>query len=87
MKISLSAFTRIGSLSLNSGENVLESALIDPAGGFAYFGTDTAPGIVVKVRLSTFTRFSALTLNSGEDALTSAIIDPATSLASSILCD
>ena len=51
--------------------------MIDPASGFAYFGTDTIPGIVVKVQLSDFTRVGALTLNPGEDRLLMATIDPA----------
>ena len=36
------------------------------SGLFAYFGTDTDPGRVIKVRLSDFTRVGAVTLNSGE---------------------
>ena len=43
--------------------------------GFAYFGTYTYPGVVVKVRLSNLTRVGAFTLNSGEDRLRSAVID------------
>ena len=38
------------------------SAVIDPAGGFGYFGTDS--GVVVKVRLSDFTR--TMTFAAGE---------------------
>lgn len=47
------------------GENQLQSAVIDVVGGFAYFGTSTKPGIVVKVRLSDMTRVGALTPNPG----------------------
>jgi len=43
------ALTRVGALTLNTGENTLYSAVIDTANGYAYFGTETAPGIVVKV--------------------------------------
>ena len=50
--------------------------MIDPAGGYAYFGTYTSPGIIVRVRLSDFTRVDALTLNTGEDDLFSAVMDP-----------
>ena len=58
------------------GDNRIISAVIDQAGGFAYFGTDTSPGTVIKVRLSDFTRVDTLTLKDGEDKLTSAVIDP-----------
>jgi len=71
------ALTRVGALTLNTGENTLYSAVIDTANGYAYFGTETAPGIVVKVRLSDFTRVGALTLNLGENLLRSAVIDTA----------
>ncbi len=52
------------------------SAVIDTEHGFAYFGTWTKPGTIVKVRLSTFTRVGAIVLNAGEDGLRSAVIDP-----------
>jgi len=42
---------------------------------FAYFGTNTSPGRVVKVMLSDFTRVGALILDSGENSLVSAVID------------
>ena len=51
------------------------SAVIDSEQGFAYFGTWTKPGTIVKVRLSTFTRVGAIVLNSGENGLRSAVID------------
>jgi adenosine/AMP kinase len=69
------------SLTLNTGEDILQSAVIDTANGFAYFGTYTLPGIVVKVNLSTFTRVGALSLNTGEDLLSSAAIDTANGFA------
>ena len=77
MKVRLADFTRVGATTLNTGEEYLFSAVIDPAGGFAYFGTYTASGIVVKVRLSDFTEVGALTLNVGNDYLRSAVIDAA----------
>ena len=61
-----SSLERVDSLTLEPGENKAWSAVIDSAAGFAYFGMDTIPGIVVKVRLSDFTRVGALTLNQGE---------------------
>ena len=69
-------FNRAGSLTFNPGENDLASSVIDTAAGFAYFGTDTSPGVIVKVRLSNFTRVASLALNAGEDNLQSAVIDP-----------
>src|SRR5439155_21235918 len=71
------AFTRVGALTLNPGEDKLFSAVIDSANGFAYFGTGTSPGVVVRVSLSDFTRVGALTLNTGEANLFSAVIDSA----------
>ena len=68
-------------LTLHGGENSFSSAVIDTTSGFAYFGTYTSPGIVVKVRLSDFTRVGALTLNADENALISAVIDPAAGFA------
>src|SRR5260370_777120 len=70
-------FARVGALTLNSGENNPQCAVIDPVGGFAYFGLQTSPGTVVKVRLSDFTRVGVLTLNAGENFLNLAVIDPA----------
>src|SRR5436309_1754887 len=69
------AFDPVASLTLKSGEIRLRSAVVDTANGFAYFGTSTSPGIIVKVRLSDFSRVGALTLNTGEDSLISAVID------------
>src|SRR2546422_8125575 len=66
---SVTAFTRVDALTLNAGENHLRSAVVDSAGGYAYVGTETSPGIVVKVRLSDLTRVAGLTLNPGEDGL------------------
>src|SRR5712692_9531279 len=71
------AFSRVGVLTLNTGENNAASAVIDVAAGFAYFGTSTSPGVIVKVRLSDFTEVGSLTLNAGDDYLHSAIIDTA----------
>ena len=72
----LANFARVGALTLNSGENFPACSVIDSAGGFAYFGTQTDPGTIVKVRLSDFTRVGVLTLNVGETFLDAAVIDP-----------
>jgi hypothetical protein len=76
VKVRLSNFERVDSLTLEDGENELFSAVIDPAGKFAYFGSVTNPGLVVSVRLSDFTRAGSLTLNDGENKLRSAVMDP-----------
>ncbi|MFN8457879.1 MAG: hypothetical protein U0401_25050 [Anaerolineae bacterium] len=45
--------------------------MIDPANGFAYFGTDTSPGQVkVNIAPASFARVGAITLNAGEEFLT-----------------
>src|SRR2546423_21915 len=67
---------QVGNITLNSGENILYSAVISPSGDYAYFGTLTFPGIIVKVALGNFTRVGILPLNSGEDSLYSAVISP-----------
>ena len=61
------AFSRTSALTLNTGEGGLISAVIDPGGEYAYFGTYNSPGIVVKVRLSDMSRVGALTFNTGEN--------------------
>lgn len=64
-----------GIVPMSYQETLVTSAVIDPDGGYAYFGTNTDPGIVVKVRLSDFTRVGALVLNNGESSLLTAVID------------
>jgi hypothetical protein len=73
--LAASSFTRAGALTLDAEERSAMSAVIDTAHGYAYFGTMTSPGIVVKVRLSDFKRVGALVLRDGEDELRSAVID------------
>jgi hypothetical protein len=62
-------------LTLSLDNDYLYCSVIDTANGFAYFGTFTAPGRVVKIDLSTFTHVDTLILPSGEDYLRIAIID------------
>jgi hypothetical protein len=82
IKINLSTFTRVGAITLNSGETGLFSAVIDTINGFAYFGTVANPGIVVKINLSTFTEVSpSLTFNSGEGLQLTAVINTTTGFA------
>lgn len=74
VKVNLSDFTRVGSLTLNSGEIDLSSPVIDS--GFLYFGTSFTPNAsIVKVNLSDFTRVGSIILNSGESEVASSVID------------
>jgi hypothetical protein len=72
----LAGFERVGAVTLLLGENQLPSAVMDPAGDYAYFGTATSPGRVTKINLATFQRVGGLTLASGENGLYSAVVDP-----------
>ena len=60
IKISLSTFQRVDSIVLDPAEapGGISSAVIDVAGGYAYFGTvgSSVPGEIIKVDLSTFKR-------------------------------
>ena len=77
--------TRIGAVSLFSGENQITSAVLDSTTGTALLGTDTSPGIVVKVAFgaaaSPPTRVGAVILNSGENVLYAAGIDASNGVA------
>jgi len=86
VKLRLSNFTQVGSLSFNSGEFNLVSSVIDSTGGSAYFGTDPftnyrlpseLPGLVVKVELSAFTNAGAISMSPGETNASPAAIDSA----------
>jgi hypothetical protein len=68
-------FQRFTPLELGHGEDVLRSAVIDPAGRYAYFATDASPSRVLKLDLETFTRVGAIELPDGP--LWTAVIDPA----------
>lgn len=48
------SFTRVSSITFNSGEDIPTCAAIDTTNNFAYFGTATVPGMIIKVDLSTF---------------------------------
>ncbi|MBI3735385.1 hypothetical protein HY256_02610, partial [Candidatus Sumerlaeota bacterium] len=70
---------RVGAY-VGDNDSSLGCAVIDAAGGFAYFGTHTVPGTVVKVALGGAgapTRVGAVTLKEGEDNLTCGVIDAA----------
>ncbi|MBI1785203.1 PD40 domain-containing protein, partial [Candidatus Sumerlaeota bacterium] len=72
------ALRRASGLSLDY-DAYIKCAAIDSVAGYAYFGTSTIPGRIIKVALNgggTPTRVGALELNTGEDDLRSAVIDP-----------
>ncbi|MCX7018959.1 MAG: hypothetical protein WCK47_05660 [bacterium] len=81
-------FNRVGALTLNAlnmtDENFL-CAAIDTVHGYAYFGTDTLPGKVVKVSLggagAVPRRAGACIFQNDEDFLSCAVIDPAAGFA------
>src|SRR3989442_1007401 len=60
VKIDLRSFTEIASIAPNLGP--IASTAIDPAGGFAYFGTSTTPGNIIRIRLSDFSFNGTLNL-------------------------
>lgn len=74
----------MATLKLESGEDYLYSAVIDSLinaavidtkSGYAYFGTHTVIGKIVKIRLADFAEVSTLKLRSGESGLRSAVLD------------
>ena len=73
--------SRVGSITLATGEDNLRSAVLDPATRHAYFGTGTTPGRVVKVELGEGgqlpMRLGAIELAEGEGGLSAAVMDPA----------
>ncbi len=66
---------------LSSGANLFRCATGDTTTGYAYLGTDTSPGTIVKVALGTGsappTQVASLTLHTGEDKPSIALIDTA----------
>ncbi|MFZ5392301.1 MAG: hypothetical protein ACOZAR_03885 [Patescibacteria group bacterium] len=75
VKVRLSDFSRVDSITLDDGEWNLETAVIDQTAGYAYFATNTNIGKIIKIRLSDFTKVATLTLNPGEDSFESSVID------------
>ena len=68
---------RIDALTLGTEQDLVRSAVIDTANGFAYFGTFTDPGRIVKVDLGTFQAVDEIVLEPNENKLRSAVIDTA----------
>ena len=83
----VSAPTRVAVTALNSGENVLVSALFDPVNRVALFaqGSNGAPATVFKfdpgIVSAAPTRLGSLTMQAGEIQFYSGAIDPAKALA------
>jgi hypothetical protein len=72
---------RVGALTFNTGEDNAFTGVVDTVNGFAYFGTNTSPGQVIKVRLSDFTRVGSLSAAAGEDFFVGSAIDVANGFA------
>lgn len=72
-----SALASTASILFSSPDVPVGSLTVDPAGSFAYVGTDTFPARVIKVDLSTFTTVGSIALNSREDRFFAAAVDPA----------
>lgn len=76
---SLEGFARSPSAQLTHwcepGENSSRTAVIDRNNGYAYFGTHTSPGQIIKIDLNNFQRVGAITLKTDEGYLNAAVID------------
>ncbi len=73
-------FRREAALKLDQNEYYFASAVIDPAGRYAYFGTSSPPGQLVKVDLQTWQRVGSIVMpdiegGSGEGFLFSGVIE------------
>lgn len=73
LKVDLGTFTLVGTLTLGTGDEYLRTAVIDPAGAYAYFGA--LFNRVIRVDLTNFERLDAVALNSDEFPW-SAVMDP-----------
>jgi hypothetical protein len=78
---SYSAMQRVSKLILKSGENSLYTGVIDPAKGYAYFGTSASvhPGYIVKVALNAGnaapTEVASLPIPTGQEGIICSVID------------
>ncbi|MCK6496786.1 hypothetical protein L6Q85_11065 [bacterium] len=80
-----SLMKRIGAAYGDFNDSYLICSVIDAVNGYAYFGTGSSPGVVVKVALGTGSnppiRVGGITLDAGENVLSSAVIDPSAGFA------
>ncbi len=72
-------FERTDGVEFGVNQAVSGTLLVDPDGVFAYVGTSTNPGVVLKVRLDTMTVVGSIQLlsNQGEQSLLTGVMDPA----------
>jgi hypothetical protein len=76
VKVNLATFEVVETLTLDSGENKLSSAVIDMGNSRAYFGTDTSPGRVIRVNINPGEAFAAAGSHTvSRNRLSSAVID------------
>ncbi|GAA1730627.1 hypothetical protein GCM10009809_27740 [Isoptericola hypogeus] len=66
----------VDSLDLARGESAVQAAVMDPDGRYAYYGTHSLPGRVVKVDLRTMQRVGAIELDAADSVHRSAVVDP-----------
>ncbi|MEE4330844.1 MAG: BspA family leucine-rich repeat surface protein [Wenzhouxiangella sp.] len=64
------------SFALDTGEDDLRAAALDPTGDRAYFGTDTSPGRIVTVDLAAFQRLDSVELDPIEQSVTAVMAHP-----------
>lgn len=76
IKVNMANMTRVGALTLNSGEDTSFVGVSNGSDG--YFSVNTSPGRVVKIDLATMTRLGSVTFNSGEGSAFSAVWDGTT---------
>jgi hypothetical protein len=74
IKIRMSDFARVGAFKLNQFNNI-GCGVMDPAKGFAYFGSYEKPASIIKVRLEDHSIVGRISLAKGADYLQSAVID------------
>ncbi len=80
IKVDLETFQRVDAITFPALETALYAAVMDPAGRYAYFASDSSDQTsrLVKVDLATFQRVGAAALDGKfEAAVGSAVIDPA----------
>lgn len=74
VQMSLPGLTRTATLNLPYGDDLLATGVYDTASGYAYYGTDSEPGHVVRVHLPELAPDGILTLKAGEDHLRAAVL-------------
>ncbi len=75
IKIDMATSERVGSLRLPTGE-LPARTIVSPDGQYAYIGTETVPGRVVRMDLETFAVEDEIVLLAGEDNISAAAISP-----------